>query len=103
MGYTFIFLLGWIIGLLTGLTERLSDKIKKRRGGKMNNPEGLSFGQMLDEIKEGDKAECLDFRYDSICCIDNEVLVWELSEEVVRLNGDFFRMKWKILKGASEL
>ncbi|PGV22981.1 hypothetical protein [Bacillus cereus] len=69
----------------------------------MNNPEGLSFGQMLDEIKEGDKAECLDFRYDSICCIDNEVLVWERSEEVVRLNGDFFRMKWKILKGASEL
>ncbi len=31
MGYTFIFLLGWIIGLLTGLTERLSDKIKKNR------------------------------------------------------------------------
>ncbi|MED1301764.1 hypothetical protein P4U65_14530 [Bacillus pacificus] len=99
MGYTFIFLLGWFIGLLTGLTERLSDKIKKRG----MNMEGLSFGQMLDEIKEGDKAECLDFRYDSICCIDNEVLVWELSEEVVRLNGDFFRMKWKILKGVSEL
>lgn len=33
MGYTFIFLLGWIIGLLTGLTERLSDKIKKNRKG----------------------------------------------------------------------
>ncbi|ANN34899.1 hypothetical protein A9498_26760 [Bacillus thuringiensis serovar coreanensis] len=26
----FLFLLGWIIGVLTGLTERLSDKIKKR-------------------------------------------------------------------------
>ncbi|PGM07227.1 hypothetical protein [Bacillus thuringiensis] len=26
----FLFLLGWIIGLLTGLTERLSDKIKKK-------------------------------------------------------------------------
>lgn len=69
----------------------------------MSGSEILSFGQMLDQIEEGDKAECVDFSYDAICCIDNKVLVWEFSEEVVKLNGSFFRMKWKILKGASEL
>ncbi|ALO79959.1 hypothetical protein XO29_0057 [Bacillus phage phiS58] len=28
MGYTFIFLLGWIIGLITGLLEKINRKIK---------------------------------------------------------------------------
>ncbi|MFV1457354.1 hypothetical protein [Bacillus mycoides] len=69
----------------------------------MSSSEALDFGSMLDQIEEGDKAECVDYGYDAICCIDNEVLVWEQSEEVVKLNGSFFRMKWKILKGASEL
>lgn len=29
MGYTFIFLLGWIIGLVTGLVEKANSKIKE--------------------------------------------------------------------------
>lgn len=29
MGYTFIFLLGWIIGLVTGLVEKVDSKIKE--------------------------------------------------------------------------
>lgn len=29
MGYTFIFLLGWIIGLVTGLVEKVNSKIKE--------------------------------------------------------------------------
>lgn len=29
MGYTFIFLLGWIIGLMTGLVEKVDNKIKE--------------------------------------------------------------------------
>ncbi|GAB6549987.1 hypothetical protein bcgnr5378_37650 [Bacillus cereus] len=63
----------------------------------------MTFGEMLDEIKEGDKAICVDYTYDAICCIDNEVLVWETSEEPVKLRGPFIRMHWKILKGVSEL
>lgn len=65
--------------------------------------EKMMFGEMLDQIKEGDKAICVDYTYDAICCIDNEVLVWETSGETIKLNGSFFRMHWKILKGASEL
>lgn len=70
---------------------------------KMKQNKGISFGQMLDEVEEGDKVECVDYRYDNICCIDNEVLVWEQSQEYVRLNGAFWRMKWRILKGESTL
>ncbi|ASI83597.1 hypothetical protein FORC48_2511 [Bacillus cereus] len=29
MGYTFIFLLGWIIGVITGLVEKVNRKIKE--------------------------------------------------------------------------
>ncbi|WP_410988427.1 hypothetical protein [Bacillus cereus] len=29
VGYTFIFLLGWIIGLMTGLVEKANEKIKE--------------------------------------------------------------------------
>ncbi|MBK5433378.1 hypothetical protein [Bacillus sp. TH25] len=28
VGYTFIFLLGWILGLVTGLVEKVNKKIK---------------------------------------------------------------------------
>ncbi|GAB6463727.1 hypothetical protein bcgnr5390_12750 [Bacillus luti] len=65
--------------------------------------EKMTFGEMLNHIKEGDKAICVDYTYDAICCIDNEVLVWETSEKTVKLRGPFFRMNWKILKGASKL
>ncbi|MDA2281015.1 hypothetical protein PDN19_28550 [Bacillus cereus] len=67
MGYTFIFLLGWIIGLLTGLTERLSDKIKKNRKGEWKMTE-------LDLYKFCEDKE-MDWRGD-------QLIIWLYFDEL---------------------
>ncbi|PGZ66480.1 hypothetical protein COF02_09175 [Bacillus cereus] len=64
MGYTFIFLLGWIIGLITGLLEKVNRKIKGNRNGVKH------MNKRLKEVKENitniaDHAICMTkFDYD---------------------------------------
>ncbi|RFB60621.1 hypothetical protein DZB90_12130 [Bacillus thuringiensis] len=64
MGYTFIFLLGWIIGLVTGLVEKVNSKINGNRNGVKH------MNKRLKEVKENitniaDHAICMTkFDYD---------------------------------------
>ncbi|HGP3676722.1 TPA: hypothetical protein ACLIVI_004608 [Bacillus pacificus] len=53
MGYTFIFLLGWIIGLVTGLVEKINRKIKGEcRLHKLVMMDGEFENYSLDEAQQ---------------------------------------------------
>ncbi|WP_181950576.1 hypothetical protein [Bacillus fungorum] len=56
MGYTFIFLLGWIIGLVTGLVEKVNSKInaneKRKDIIKANYHEYSELAKERQKIRE---------------------------------------------------
>lgn len=64
----------------------------------------IPFGFLIASMKEGDRAVCVDDgSYQAVCCIDNEVFVWEDSGKTIQLNGAFLRMNWQLQKGKSRL
>ncbi|MGN4675187.1 hypothetical protein [Bacillus cereus group sp. MYBK225-1] len=79
MGYTFIFLLGWIIGLVTGLVEKVNSKIKEKEKRKdiikANYHEYSELAKERQKIREENEflKDDIQIRDDRIEKLENEL------------------------------